>query len=389
MKNCFRKTIAIVVTLAVVMLVGLPAIAMEDKIGNEEVLKTAASEYVQNWVNANYTEHYILSDYEDHIYDLEVVGDKLEVHLLVEMNTTLKYDTVEELPYMQGVKELVGVNSVENLLLDTAITKNVALQKVDDIYLTDIQKMNFVNKVKEQYEDAAACIGVATPLTVEFVLKADVVNGKLTNINLFENNEGILLPAEPYGTTAELKKTCVTKLKSYLMSEKSKTMDFETVRAGGYDRVAAKDYANQYTSTASGYCYCGDLKGVDYTKWNEEDYPYKTIFCHDDCADFVSQSLRAGGIPTTAGDAGWNRDADAWKVSSKLCNYMLDKGYAKETTFDDCVAGHFVRMTSENNHIVLCTLNDTISHRYSAHTRDKLNANLNNVSGWVYYRVTY
>lgn len=68
---------------------------------------------------------------------------------------------------------------------------------------------------------------------------------------------------------------------------------------------------------------------------------------------------------------------------------MVNNDYAIETTFDDCVAGHMVKMTTYSNHMVLCTLNDTIDHRYSGHTNDRLNAKLNNVSSWVYYRITY
>ena len=391
MRKTMKKIVATILTAAMAMTVGMPAFAEESGENDENELKTKVSAYVQNWVNENYTEHYTLSDYQSQITGFNLQDDNIEAHLLVEVYTTLKYNSVDELPYMQGVKSVTGVNSVETLLLSPNAVENSALNKIDGIELTETQKINFLKKVYEQFEDASACIGVPTLLTVDFVVKADIDNSELKNVRLFEESGGILFPAKPFDTARELQNKSVAKLTSYLKSDESKISITTSTRAGGYDRVAARDYANKYTSNGTNACKCGSIAGgssggVNYDKWNNSKYPYQTIFCHNDCADFVSQALAAGGIPT---NSSWERGTNAWQVSRYLCEYMVNNDYAIETTFDDCVAGHMVKMTTYSNHMVLCTLNDTIDHRYSGHTNDRLNAKLNNVSSWVYYRITY
>ena len=53
---------------------------------------------------------------------------------------------MDELPYMQGVKSVTGVNSVETLLLSPNAVENSALNKIDGIELTETQKINFLKK---------------------------------------------------------------------------------------------------------------------------------------------------------------------------------------------------------------------------------------------------
>lgn len=100
----------------------------------------------RTWVNENYTEHYTLSDYQSQITGFNLQDDNIEAHLLVEVYTTLKYNSVDELPYMQGVKSVTGVNSVETLLLSPNAVENSALNKIDGIELTETQKINFLKK---------------------------------------------------------------------------------------------------------------------------------------------------------------------------------------------------------------------------------------------------
>lgn len=39
--------------------------------------------------------------------------------------------------------------------------------------------------------------------------------------------------------------------------------------------------------------------------WDNQYYPYYSQFCHNDCADFLSQALAHGGIPKTDDWNGW------------------------------------------------------------------------------------
>jgi len=111
----------------------------------------------------------------------------------------------------------------------------------------------------------------------------------------------------------------------------------------GYDRIKARDHANQYTSNTTKYC--SHNKALqDTAYWNTSVYPaFLYNFCHNDCADYVSQAINYGGIPK---DATWTRtSADkswtyAWQNVAGLRNYMLNtKNYWKPSTWENASAG--------------------------------------------------
>ena len=66
---------------------------------------------------------------------------------------------------------------------------------------------------------------------------------QLASCFLFEESGGILFPAKPFDTARELQNKSAAKLTSYLKSDESKISITTSTRAGGYDRVAARDYA--------------------------------------------------------------------------------------------------------------------------------------------------
>lgn len=87
-------------------------------------------------------------------------------------------------------------------------------------------------------------------------------------------------------------------------------------------------------------------------------------------------ALVAGGIPTTEGQNGWEFPTDgnptyAWHNTGGLKTYMTNNGYWDNSTFAACNAGNVVY--TDSGHVTLCTLNDTITRRYTAHTNDRNN----------------
>jgi hypothetical protein len=144
----------------------------------------------------------------------------------------------------------------------------------------------------------------------------------------------------------------------------------------------------KYTSNAEKYCNCGSLYGVDYDYRNNSTYPYFDNACHSDCADYVSQAMHAGGIPIDPGK--WERLKDGesgwtWTYIPALKDYMTNKGYWDSSTYSECNAGNILLTSS--SHIVIVTLNDGVTHRYSAHTRDRKDYQFVNASGYAYYTI--
>ena len=102
---------------------------------------------------------------------------------------------------------------------------------------------------------------------------------------------------------------------------------------------------------------------------------------------FVSQCLFAGGIPTESGK--WQRFLDSgngwtWTVVSSLKNYMTGKVYWDASTFAAANAGNILYW-DDNSHIALITLNDSVTHRYTAHTSDRHNYQFTNTGRYDFY----
>lgn len=120
-----------------------------------------------------------------------------------------------------------------------------------------------------------------------------------------------------------------------------------------YDRLAARDYA--------------------YDWWGPEDSDYNPAYSNwnsrgGDCANFVSQCIKAGGVPT---DSTWYKDSGPWISTSKLAKYMVNNGYATKESCLDTNAGNFA---TKPGHSVLVSINNTIDVCYTAHNHNHQDA---------------
>ena len=117
-----------------------------------------------------------------------------------------------------------------------------------------------------------------------------------------------------------------------------------------YNRIAARDYARKW--------------------WGPYTSNYNPAYNNyvgkgGDCANFVSQCVYAGGVPI---HGGWSPDSVAWINAASLKNNMLQYGYATKEDAWETNAGNFAYTTAGQGHIVLVTLNDTVTLAYTAHT---------------------
>jgi len=130
---------------------------------------------------------------------------------------------------------------------------------------------------------------------------------------------------------------------------------------GNYNRTAARNYINTYTSNTSKKC-AGTSILQDTAYYNPA---YQTQDCAD-CANYVSQALNAGGIPR---DSTWKPYTYAWINVTGLVNYLQNKSYAEgvlkytELTYGD------IATTSNEGHVVM--VGGLAPYRYSAHTNDR------------------
>lgn len=84
----------------------------------------------------------------------------------------------------------------------------------------------------------------------------------------------------------------------------------------------------------------------------------------------MKNSLSRSGSIIVDGNihGGWSPDSVAWINAAGLKNNMLQYGYATKEDAWETNAGNFAYTTAGQGHIVLVTLNDTVTLAYTAHT---------------------
>jgi hypothetical protein len=146
----------------------------------------------------------------------------------------------------------------------------------------------------------------------------------------------------------------------------------EPLATTNYFRWNARSYAVYWSSNPSPTSQCGTTLRRDTTKWNPS-YQYlwdanDTIRCNN-CADYVSQALRNGALPT---DSTWNPSlaSAAWVGVNALRDY-LDNKYAGVyfISFSSLQVGDLTIIPSQ--HVAMVT--NVNPHQVSGHTNDRVN----------------
>lgn len=277
----------------------------------------------------------------------------------VTVSERLKAQSVEEMPYIAGYLDELGASSYSTMAAsdkaelakstfglnqDTALTE--AQQNVVDTF---VQSMDATVEMFDEY------IGETSDFTYHIKVSAPVAepdNITLTGLDEFDNDVNIneyelRSYDEIYRNGAEDAQAAVQSMMVSPAWVATKINNYNS-----YNRIAARDYAYKYWSSYN----------PAYTSYKGNG---------GDCANFVSQCLHAGGIPT---DATWKADSVSWIRASAVPSYMMNKGYATKTSYTNATAGNFAYTSSGAGHAVLVTINDGAKIAYTAHTTDRKDA---------------
>jgi hypothetical protein len=158
--------------------------------------------------------------------------------------------------------------------------------------------------------------------------------------------------------------------------------------SSSYNRNTAYQYADTWVKDTTIMCDTVDVTYQNNANWNNGQYPnYQNFYCND-CADYVSQCLRAGGIPTTSS---WSYSPYTanWGNVGPLKDYLLNHGYITYgVTLKNCVYGDpfFFDVGGTLVHTVFMVYNDGTTFKYDAHTNDRLRLNwTGTLGGYVYH----
>lgn len=338
---------------------------------------------IENVLDDAYSEFYNISSITSEVSNTEVEGDTFKTEVHTTLNTILKADSVEELPFVQGMLEASGVADVSDVLNDN---DKIATTSIN-ADISDYKKAEVALAIENKFEDLEQYIGSNSEFNFWFYVDAEIENGNLDteSINIMAENIDCLIPINDILPKSEMEqkaegiKAMQSVINSPLEVRNSNTV-VSPMSYPAYRRIAARDYALAYVGQNVNSCYehgssCGIKQDPSYYN---ENFSY---YLHNDCANFVSQCLNAGDVWY---DNTWYPDSYAWINTQGLKNYMLNtKGYWYASNFANANAGSVLYTSS--SHVVLITLNDTVTHRYTGHTNDRHNTVFTNVSGYEYY----
>lgn len=180
--------------------------------------------------------------------------------------------------------------------------------------------------------------------------KYNLLNEEEYNRNLAEEVKELKHKKDNVKTEAE-------KLKNEKQKYISQRPSASILSYSGYNGNAARDYAYTYYKNYN----------PSYTDYSKQG---------GDCTNFVSQCLKAGGLPT---DGTWFKDSNAWIRVIELRNWLVNKGYATEYSWQsNCKVGDVVQLQNSSKgiytHSLLISYIDGYGQVYlAAHTNEAWN----------------
>lgn len=363
---------------------GLYALIASTLLGSGIITNAAERDYTDaltlqetvSCLEKGYSEYYNILDTDTTLCSSHNVNGNVENIYLLEMQAVLKAGSVEEMDYYQGVAaysetmavDIGGFRSEENLL-----HANALMSEKEEIY----------NSLK-QY------IGKEQSL-VFYIKETFPIDNKAQTQILFENGLDYvsweeMLPA----SHKELQETGYIQMANFDSEYMVQASDVKVQQATvSYSVDDAVKYMTTYTSNPTSCNVCGGTctSKVDTTKYNSSYSHYVSKGSHKDCANYVSQALYAGGIPT---DSTWKAGSSAWIGVSALTKHMTSQNYWSSISYDQVQKGDIVSYTSYS-HVVMITDFDGTTYKFSGHTNDRKNVTISikksNASSYNFYRV--
>ncbi len=385
----FYKILLIVIVIATVIIGFSVRNFANAKTYDTKILSSELSDALQNWIISSYSRYYknigVSITPEGKVAIKNGVASEV---FNTKINLTLKAESVEDLPFIKGM--LNYFNSKKATATKAQI--EAAEKLIND---WNLELKDYIDKPEPT---ANATFKIVAKVTKNGIEKSTV---RLYIEEPSESGPGDAfypVPSSIFASPEKMEKAGAEQMKETL--QKALNSQIKTKSSFPYNRIAARDYANRWTSnpplTEQYCCHHKESNGKcdvwqDASKWNNEEYPYYSGSYCNDCADYVSQSLHAGGILIDPGH--WERLKDgndpnypwAWTYVPSLRNYMRDHGYWTPSNFTYANAGNVIVIP--NYHTMIIVLNDTIHRQFSAHTRDRKQHPYYSSNGWEYYKV--
>lgn len=343
----------ITIALAAIMSVSamsIPTFAENNTTIDEQLFIDTAKDAIYDYIVERGEEYYTISDVSFNDGDIKYESDnKVSFETTATIRQKLKASDVEELPYIQGYLNAAGISSYAD------IQKSTDVSSVLNENATVLNAERVLKVISDRVDAVNEYIGEETEISMDFyvsinpqtaITKDNIQLNCIDSLGNIVSTDEYLLPTYEtmYQSGAEELTATIEEISSTV--EPMKNVD----NWSNYNRIAARDYARKW--------------------WGPYTSNYNPAYNNyvgkgGDCANFVSQCVYAGGVPI---HGGWSPDSVAWINAASLKNNMLQYGYATKEDAWETNAGNFAYTTAGQGHIVLVTLNDTVTLAYTANT---------------------
>jgi len=371
-----RVKICLVVFL-VVFGMAVPCRAASSGTSNEG-LRNAISQYLCNWAVDGYSSAYRDITVDADVYSLSTVGGSVTAKALVTVVMTLIDKRVGDTPTVQGMLSVLSLTDYDP---GVSLSTQIATTKTK---LTEQQQLCAEAELNDWYEELSGYVNKPFSGNLMLTLEGKLMLGdrlEEPSVQLFAlDGDDLVLAArllpEPAPTRQQ---EGVAHMNEILRNPRLP----ETLLRYTYDRLAARDYADEYVETISTYPY------YDTSNWN----PNYVAHTGGDCVNYVSQALSTGGLPE---DSVWKPEGTAWLTLASQSNsflpHMSTMGYLVDSDYTWANAGALrVFLNSVDHttpeHIVMITRNDLSTRWYSGHTYDQKQMAYSNQADRLYYKI--
>ena len=357
---------------------GISAKVFANKTYDTEAISNELSNTLKTWIIENEAQYYRDITVVVTPTDIEIKNNKMEGIFSVVLSQILKAENPEELPMIRGMKKFIDSNE-ESMSTNKAKAVNNEL----DSWLAEVK----------------GYIGKTQTLNSDFKIVADLSSdGSILpeTVNFFASDgQGSFYKVDSLVDTADQMESAGF---NHVKEIADKTNDAVPLAIDTYrrcdlahpplpnknDPAETRYYEeyNDYLNHAANY--------ADSFSYNREAYNDAYYACLNDCANFVSQAMYAGGIPIdyTHDVTHWwcvppnpPLDYSPWcfttpvpqNCNTGLKNYMINNGYWVTSNFDTANAGCVMMWKDTSGsagHVAMIVQNDTVNHAYSAHNKD-------------------
>lgn len=272
-KTHLISAVLLIVTMLVMNAVpafAAPYQADDSSDNNDSIVASKVVSQATVWLEDNYSEFYDLQNVNADIVRVFENDGVVRYTVAMSCETMLKFNSIAELPFVKGLNSTLINRSAQS-------NEKVAI----DAFINEIDAG--IGEYRDLTVDVVIAIDKKDPAAPWTIYYQDGMETTLYEINV------LALDAQEMYAAGR--------------SAASDIVSTYVAPAGrgyaSYDRIAARDYALKWVGSPSSCYDCGTSCGImqDRTKWNNAVYPYHSLFMHNDCANFVSQAMSAGGLP--------------------------------------------------------------------------------------------